>query len=313
AGEPAPAGLPVVLWKRIEPTLAAAQAAQQNLANMRLEGVTGEQGRVSFDVEAGDYFVQVPSHRLDPTLVTVAESGGDWQEFDLPGVTRLEGRIRNSDGTPVANTSMWLHSGDQDYSTMSLYYTDADGRYAIENLAPKPYALSIIKSVADQSAQHVREVIGGGAPSQVFDVTFPPLTASIHGQLTDGNGVGIEGCWIGVEFLDAPHRSILAGWVGTDATGHFTVPRLEPGRHIVRTAWASFQNVYSEEVTLTAGEDREIDLVAPPIPGKHIRGHMIAADGGRRGGNLVFVRDGKAIKTATTSPPWIGPMWAPSM
>ncbi|MDF1837719.1 MAG: carboxypeptidase-like regulatory domain-containing protein, partial [Planctomycetota bacterium] len=283
----------VVLWKKIEPTLAAAQAAQQNLASHRFEESTDEEGRVTFDVEDGEYFVQVPSYRLDPTPVQASSGQTDWQVMALPGTTVLEGRILNSDGSPVANTSLWLHSGDQDYSTMSLYYTDAAGRYSIENLAPKSYALSIIKSVADQSAQHVREVQGSGAPGQTFDVTFPPLTAAVHGRLTDGNGAGVPGVWIGVEFLDAPHRSILAGWVGTDATGHFQVPRLEPGRHILRTAWADFENVFSEEFVLAAGEDLEVNLTAPATPGKHVRGHMIAADGGPLGGNFVFITDGQ--------------------
>ncbi len=292
-GANAPAGVPVVLWKRIQPTLAAAQAAQQSLATHRFEGLTGDDGRVTFDVEDGEYFVQVPSYRLDPTLVTASSSNTDWHVMALPGMTHLQGQILNSDGSPVSNTSLWLHSGDQDYSTMSLYYTDGAGNYSIENLAAKPYALSIIKSVADQSAQHVRRVTGSGSSAQTFNVSFPSLTSAVHGRLTDGNGAGVSGVWIGVEFLDAPHRSILAGWVGTDATGHFQVPRLEPGRHILRTAWGNFENVFSDEFTLAPGDDLEINLEAPQIPGKHIQGHILAADGGPLGPNFVYVIDGQ--------------------
>ena len=48
-------------------------------------------------------------------------------------------------------------------------------------------------------------------PSRSLDVTFPPLTASVSGRLTDENGAPKSGVWIGVEYLDAQHRSILAG------------------------------------------------------------------------------------------------------
>lgn len=291
AGAPVPAGVRVTLWKRIQPTLAAALAAQQSIDSYRFFAQTDAKGEVTFDVEDGDWYVQVEAYRLDPMLVRANSQAAQWITLDLPGVTRLDGTIRYADGSPVASTSLWLHSGDQDYSTMSLFHTDALGNYRIPNLGPHPYALSIVKSVADQSAQHVIEFVGSGASTQRFDVTFPPLTSSIHGRLTDENGVGKPGVWIGVEYLDAPHRSILAGWVGTDAAGNFLVPRLEPGRHIVRTAWTAEETVFSDIVTLAAGEDREVNLVAPNVPGLHITGTMIASDGGPLGGNFVFATD----------------------
>lgn len=290
-GAPVPAGVSVVLWKRIEPTLQAAQAAQAAIDSHRFTSATDEEGGVTFDVEDGEYFVQVPSYRLHPTLVQASGEQADWISMALPGTTQLEGRITNSDGSAVANTSVWLHSGDQDYSTMFLYHTDNAGNYTIPNLAARPYALSIIKSVADQSAQHVTEFVASGSPTQNNNVTLPPLTSSVSGRLTDENGAPKAGVMIGVEFLDAQHRSILAGWVGTDAAGNFTIPRLEPGRHILRTAWGDDEAAFSAEFTLGVGEHREIDLVEPRVTAKNVSGHMIASDGGPLGANFVFVTD----------------------
>ncbi len=290
-GQPAPSGVTVFLWKKIAPTLAAAQAAQASLGDFRFQAVTDADGVAAFDVANGNYFLHVPSYRLDPKAVTVDTETTHTVTTSLPGLTQLEGQILYADGSPVANTSLWLHSGDQDYSTMFLYHTDASGHYTIPHLAPRPYALSIIKSTSDQSAQHVREVTVTGGPTQAFSVTFPPLTATITGQVVDQNGAGKSGVKVGVEYLDAPHRSIIAGWVSTDETGHFVVPHLEPGNHIVRTAWTEDVCVFSEVITLTPGQNAAVTLVAPTTPGLHIQGQVIASDGGPLGPNFLFVTD----------------------
>ena len=291
AGGPAPPGIAVVLWQAVEPNLGATLAAQASLATTRIADVTDEDGTVTFDVADGTYFVQVVDYRLHPTRVVSEQNNTEWIEIDLPGRSLLTGQIRNADGSPVANTSLWLHSGDQDYSTMFLYHTDAGGNYSIPNLAARPYALSIIKSPTVQSAQHVVEFFGSAAATQNLNVQFPPMSASISGRVTDENGVGKGGVHVGVEFLDAPHRSILAGWVLTGPDGSYSVPLLEPGRHRVRTAWTEDVAVFSDIVTLAANQQAQVDLVAPNVQGRHVRGHMIANDGGPLGGSFLFAID----------------------
>ena len=289
--DPAPQGTEVILWKAIPPGLAAALAAQADLANHRFEGMTGADGTVTFDVPDGSYFVQVPDFRLHPTPVQADHGNQDWIDIQLPGRTLLSGQITAADGSPVANTSFWLHSGDQDYSTMFLYHTDATGRYSVPHLAARPYALSIIKNSLVQSAQHVVELTVSGAPNQTFDVSFPPLTAQIHGHVTDENGLPKSGIHVGVEFLDAAHRSILAGWVQTAPDGSYVVPFLEPGHHRVRTTWSEDVSVFSDVITLAPGDDVQVDLVAPRVPGRHVSGHIIASDGGPLGPNFLFATD----------------------
>jgi hypothetical protein len=292
AESPVPAGTGVVLWKGLPPgDLAAALQAQADLENHRFEAETDADGEVAFDVPDGKWFVQVPTYRLHPLPVLADPQNAERKQLELPGRTRLTGRVRTSNGQPVANTGIWLHSGDQDYSTMFLHHTDAQGRYEIPHLAPRPYALSIIKNNAVQSAQHVVEFQANGAPTQTLDVSFPPLTSSITGRLTDPAGVGRPGIQIGVEWLDAPHRSILAGWVVTGPDGSFTVPFLEPGSHRVRTAWADDANVFSEVLTLQPGVTTQVDLVMPRVRGKVVSGHLLAPDGGPLGGNFCFATD----------------------
>lgn len=291
AGAPAPAGIEVFLWDAPAPGLPSAQAAQANLAATRRLALTDAEGHVSFEVPPASYFVQVPNYHLLPTKITKEAESSAWKPLPLPGTTTLSGTIRNADGSPVANTSLWLHSGDQDYSTMMLFHTNSTGAYSIPHLAPRSYALSIIKSATDQSAQHVREVQISGAPSQTLDVTFPPLTATITGRLTDAAGAPIPGAQIGVEYLDAPHRSILAGWVQTASDGTFVVPHLEPGSHRVRSAWTEAPQAFSDVITLAPGQTESVDLVTPPGPGLHITGSIIAGGGGPLGPNFLFITD----------------------
>ncbi len=291
AGRPAPQGIEVVLWKASSSDLAALLAAQASLTENKFSQQTDENGVVTFEVPDGTYFMQVPTYRLHPMQVDSDSQNPEWLEIELPGRTRLSGRLTNSDATPLANTSIWLHSGDNDYSTMFLYHTNSFGRFTIPNLSAKPYALSIIKSLADQSAQHLRIVNSSGAPEQSLDIQLPPLTASISGRLTDENGNGKANVMIGAEYLDAPHRSILAGWVGTDSNGYYQIPRLEGGRHMIRTAWTEDEVVFSEPTLLEPGEHAQVNLVAPNVTGKHVRGYMKARDGGPIGGNFIFAID----------------------
>ncbi len=290
-GGPAPGAIPVVLWKAINPTLQAALAAQQNLATHRLEATTDKDGTVTFSVEDGTYFVQVVDYRLHPTAVISKESNTEWLDLALPGRTQLSGQILSAQGEPLADTTIWLHSGDQDYSTMFLYQTDQRGSFTIPNLAARPYALSIIKSPSVQSAQHLVEFQGQGGRVQSLNLRLPSMTASVHGKVTDQNNKAKAQVQVGVEYLDASHRSILAGWTLTAPDGSYNIPLLEPGRHRVRTAWTEDVAVFSEVITLGAGERKQVDLVAPAIRGKHVRGHMIAQDGGPLGGSFLFATD----------------------
>ncbi len=77
----------------------------------------------------------------------------------------------------------------------------------------------------------------------------------------------------------------------TDSQGNYTVPRLEPGSHRVRTAWTEHIAVFSDPVVLAPGETKIVNLVAPAVLGAHIRGTVIANDGGPLGPNFLFVRD----------------------
>lgn len=284
-------GTEVVLWRRIAPTLEAARTAQANLETHRFTAATDVRGSVAFEVEAGSWFVQVPAYRLHPTPIDHPGEGAPRNELDLPGVTTGEGRLRDAAGSPVANTSIWLHSGDQDYSTMFLYRTDAAGRFTIPNLAPRPYALSIIKNARVQSAQHLVPFLVRGQATQELDVRLPPLEGRIRGHVRDASGQPQAGIQVGVEYLDAPHRSILAGWVTTGTDGSYEVPWLEAGRHRVRTAWTSETCAFSDAITLARGEVRTVDLVVPGTVGRHVSGSMIASDGGPIGGNFVFATD----------------------
>ncbi|TET37478.1 MAG: carboxypeptidase regulatory-like domain-containing protein [Planctomycetota bacterium] len=290
SGSPLPAGVWVGLWKKIEGGAAALHAADANISEHHRAVNTDNNGEFAFqDIPNGDYFLVVPTYNLFCRPVTAGESTNAIT-IEVPGVTEVSGRIRRADGSPVSNTTIWLHVGDHDYSlhAWGIIHTDADGNYTIPRLAKKKYALSIIKSIADQSAQYLHEFIVNTVPAQTVDVQFPPMTSSIFGRLTDENGQPKPGVQVGVEYLDNPHRSILAGWVKTDDNGSYVVPRLEPGRHVMRTAWTNDEVVFSGVVELKEGETKEVNLVAPKVTGKRVTGYLIGADGGPIHGSFVF-------------------------
>lgn len=290
-GSPLPAGKEVIAWKRVLGGIDDLHAADANAVEHVFKTTVENGGKFVFEAcKPGDYFLHVPEYRLLPTPVEVTENSGE-MEINVPGVCDLRGRAVYSDGGPVANTTIWLHDGDHDYSTGDSYHTDSGGYFVIPNLARRKYALSIIKSVSDQSAQHVREITVDSAPEQSADVRFPALKSEIYGRLTDEHGNPKPGVHIGVEYLDSPHRAILAGWALTDDNGCYAVPRLEAGRHVVRTAWTEDEVVFSDKVKLEEGEKKKIDLVAPRIPARQITGYMTAADGGPLYGSFVFAVD----------------------
>jgi len=286
-GQALPAGVTVELWKKVSGGLGALHTADNDFQNHHWTTNTGDQGDFEFQVPAGAYFLHVQAYHLYPAAVTVNEESNDAVIVDVPGTTAVSGKIIYADGTPVANTTIHMHSGEQDYP-IQAYHTDANGNYSIPHLAKRKYVLSIIKSVADQSAQYGHEFTVNAAPQQTVDLRFPSMTASIHGRLTDELGNPKSGVQIGVEFLDNPNRSFLAGWVKTDNNGYFNVPRLEAGRHVLRTAWTSDEVVFSDIFALQEGESKELNLIAPKVEGKRISGHLVAADGGPLNGSFVF-------------------------
>ncbi|MHC4661946.1 MAG: carboxypeptidase regulatory-like domain-containing protein [Planctomycetota bacterium] len=286
-GKPVAPGVEATLWKKIEGGINEMHAADTKLDENKFSVVTTEDGKFEFkDIKDGEYFLHVDSYRLYPTAVTVGGAGNSTQ-IELPGATEVSGRITYADGSPVANTSLYLHSGDHDYS-IEAAHTDADGNYTIQRLARKPYALSIIKSIVDQSAQYLHEFTVNSVPVQTVNVKFPPLTSSIYGRLTDGEGYAKAGIFIGVEYLDSPHRAIIAGWVKTDDNGCYIVPRLEPGKHMVRTAWTSDENVFNGPITLAEGNSIEVNLVAPRVQGRTITGYSVTSDGSPAQGSFCF-------------------------
>jgi hypothetical protein len=290
-GSAVPEGIGVYLWKRINEPINARLAADNSLGENRRSATTEKEGRFFFEkVPDGDYYLVVPEYHLWPLAVTVDSKSCEPVSIELPDVSEIRGRITYADGLPVANTSLYLHSGDNDYS-IAAYHTDEQGNYVIKNVPLGNYALSIIKSIADQSAQHVVQFAVTNAPVHLMDVKIPSLKCSITGRVTDENGNPKPGIQVGVEYLDSVHREILAGWVLTDAQGRYTVPRLEAGRHLVRTAWTDDEVVFSDVVELEDGDSKEVNLVAPKVTGKSISGNLVTADGAPLAGSFVFAVD----------------------
>jgi len=305
-GNAVPAGVTVNMWKKTDGPIESRLAADSNLQQNFFTTTTDDEGGFALlDIPDGIYFLHVPTYQLWPKEVEVDCSSSEIVNFELPGISELRGKISYADGSPVANTSLYLHSGDNDYS-IAGYHTDEQGNYVIKHVARLNYALSIIKSIADQSAQHVVKCTVQSAPQQVVDVKFPPLSASISGRLTDENGQPKSGVQIGVEYLDSPHRAILAGWVFTDDGGNYSLPRLEPGRHVVRTAWTDDEVVFSDIIELKTGESKEVNLIAPKVTGTRVRGHMITADGAPLLGSFIFAinEDGRQSGNFFGQPNW---------
>ena len=180
--------------------------------------------------------------------VVVVDFGAD------TGGQKMTGRIVKDDQSPVANVGVQLEgpTGSNQQTT-----TDAQGRFAFENLAAGKYA------VRSWGRTKVVDVLvkADEAPAEVV---LTVLSASIEGKVVDGTtGTPLSGAWIDCELTadaqgKAPAQPLRAGRGGrqTGADGGFRIGNLEEGRYRIRAYRDPYGTEMADAIDVAAGETK---------------------------------------------------------
>lgn len=180
--------------------------------------------------------------------VVVVDFGAD------TGGQKMTGRIVKDDQSPVANAGVQLEgpTGSNQQAT-----TDAQGRFAFENLAPGKYA---VRSWGRTKVVDVLVKADEAPPEVVLTV----LSASIEGKVVDGTtGAPLSGAWIDCELTadaqgKAPAQPLRAGRGGrqTGGDGAFRIGNLEEGRYRIRAYRDPYGTELAEGIDVAAGETK---------------------------------------------------------
>lgn len=196
------------------------------------------------DVPDGDYDVRVelpPSRRdiappptsrvhLEPTECTDLR-------IEPPSTSRIVGRVVGADGSPMSGVRVELFPLPYDHwagGIMTAGDSDADGRFAIDALAPGLYAGGIAVPFPDEDAPFRPARLltpRGSADIEVAPgatVELPPIVAAaaprivVSGRVLRAPDVGVADGFIVVSALDGMPQATTGG-ARTDGEGRFTI------------------------------------------------------------------------------------------
>lgn len=196
------------------------------------QAVTDADGRFALrELPDGGYRVTASAPGLAPAR-RVARAGADDLVFRLSPGGSLAGRVTDRhSGAPVAPFVVTVLRPDlRREPSRSLAVIDAEGRFAIDGLAPGPAELVVSAPSHAPSAPQPVTIPDGGAPATVEVRLSPP--AGISGQVRDrasrrpiaGAEVEAEGLADRLAIFPVRQRAI------TDAHGGFALSGLPEGR-----------------------------------------------------------------------------------
>ena len=265
-------------------------------------GRRSAQGRTD---EAGGYVLE----GLDEgryTLTASAQTGGTIRRtVDLTADTtvdleappaRLGGSVVEADtGRPLGDVQVRLEDeGGAGLRFASMASTDSSGRFAFEDLEPRPYRVTFQKAAyqaetreltaAEESDERVELRRGEGIALEAHDGIFATPLRGLLVRVTDGTGA-----------------VVFAGSVVLDSEGRGEVPSLRPGTYELRVESSGYAPVTlpgiavpSRPLTLalTPGGSLEIQAGPETLALPQPTGLLVGPDGRAYMWN-AFTRDGK--------------------
>lgn len=187
--------------------------------------------------------------------VVVAEGAVVTVDFGTDtGGQRLGGKLVRADQTPAAGVAVQLEGPS---SATQQATSDAQGRFAFENLAPGSYR---VRGLWGRTATVEVTVKAEEPPAEVV---LTLQSASIEGRVLDAaTGQPISGAWVDCEMTHdaagAPPEGIRASGGGrpSDGDGGFRLGGLEAGRYRVRAYRDPYGTDFVDGVTVAPGETK---------------------------------------------------------
>lgn len=184
------------------------------------------------------------------------------------GATRLEGRLLQADGAPLARASLSLALAGASSSASDAAWigtsTDADGTFAIPELDLGVYELFEFRT-ATGDVVRLAEITVSERPSQRIEVRLAAGAAA--GRAVDAaSGEPLPGAFALLERLAAgPEAPAFAGKAKTDADGTVTFERLEPGTYRCQIYPDDARYAYSESApfVVSASGTARFDVAVP--------------------------------------------------
>lgn len=190
-------------------------------------------GSGALDVQAQGF---VPIEDLDVTLPR-PQPGSDLI-LTLERGAVLNGHVSLTDGTPVA--------GARISAAGSSAFSDDDGAYAVEGVAPGPAIVSVSHSSYRRFSKEM--VIEPGANQ--LDVTFGP-GVEVAGRIVDERGAPVSGAWVQ---LSSQPRGELEYRARAATDGTFRLSPVAQGRYRLRAGHEDYSPAELKRLVLVADE-----------------------------------------------------------
>src|SRR5262245_3034407 len=188
------------------------------------------------------------------TGVIIVPDSGDLIEIDpfiLVQTGSVSGQVTDQFGETVPGVEVVSYNPQNQLVEQTS--TNADGNYAIHDLAPGIYIIRAWPPQGFETPAPARiEVAAGETARQDFRLIPLTQAGSISGRVTDQSGAGVNGAR--VKAIDA--RDQEAGSFVTGPGGDYKIADLAPGEYTVSvTAPSGFQAPQPFVVTVEAGAD----------------------------------------------------------
>ena len=238
------------------------------------EATTGAEGRFGFPhLAPGRFDLTVRAAGFAPITVRGVEVPQGGAAADLgtvilgPGAT-VEGRVVDRRGGPIPGASVFFQTTGGGRLTRSRRLlegsepqatTDADGRFALVDLAPgERIALTIVKPGYAEATLPGVEV----PPARLVEVVLA-AAARLSGRVLDPDREPIAEAGVllfkersGMMLGDVMMRGQMAGNATTDAEGRFTLADLKPGTMTLDVQARGFVSAERAGLQVREGEDR---------------------------------------------------------
>jgi hypothetical protein len=295
----------VATWRIANP-LGVILSDPDTAPELEKAATTDGEGRFRIDLldpSPKTLFAVAPSGAAQVVRSVTVEAGktNTVDDIVLPGAGFLAGRVQWKDGTPIADARVFAAPmGGRSGATRSTV-TDATGAFHLPWL---PQEASLGLGVLVQGLP-VRMTMGVSTGRDDILVEFD-MPGRLEGRVVRADGgAPVTRFFIELEDL-TPSEDWQQRFVRTqvqrglgpapfeDPAGTFEMPRVAPGRYVVRVTAPGFPEVRKADVAVVAGETTAVVIEIPV--GNVARGHVFAAAGAAVTGARLYVVPAGVVK-----------------